>query len=83
MALDHELDPAAQHGVVAVADRHSVHPAVALQLDLLLVVAGLAPAAGVDEVVMQHFVQALVGTGLTDKDEVRPEVADGKRSSGP
>ena len=76
VTLDHELDPAAQYGGGAVADRHSVHPAVAVPLDLLLVVAGLDPAAGMDEVVMQHFVQALVGTGLADEDEVRPEVVD-------
>ena len=76
VTLDHELDPAAQYGGVAVAERRSVHPAVAVPLDLLLVVAGLDPAAGMDEVVMQHFVQALVGTGLADEDEVRPEVVD-------
>ena len=76
VTLDHELDPAAQYGGGAVAERHSVQPAVAVPLDLLLVVAGLDPAAGMDEVVMQHFVQALVGTGLADEDEVRPEVVD-------
>ena len=76
VALDHELDPAAHDGVVAVADRHSVHPAVAVPLDLLVAVAGLDPAAGVDEIVMENFLQALVGTGLTDEEEVRSEVAD-------
>ena len=38
--------------------------------------AGLDPAAGMDEVVVEEFVQALVGTGLADEKEVRPEVED-------
>ena len=29
-----------------------------------------------DEVIVQQFVQTLVGTGLTDEQEVRPELAD-------
>ena len=76
VALDGELDPGPLHGVVAVADRQPVHPAEALGLDLLLAVAGLDPAAGMDEVVVEEFVQALVRTGLADEKEVRPEVED-------
>ncbi len=75
-ALDGELDPGPLDGVVAVADRQPVHPAEALPLDLLVAVAGLEPAAGLDEGVVQHFVQALVGTGLTDEHQVRPEIQD-------
>ena len=56
VALDGELDPGPQDGVVAVADRQPVHPAEAVPLDLLVAVAGLDPAAGMHEVVVQQFV---------------------------
>ncbi len=56
LALDLELDPGSLHGIVGVADRQAVHPAIALQLDLAFVVAGADPAGRVGEVVMDQFV---------------------------
>ena len=56
VAFDHELDPSPHDGVLAVAHRQPVHPAEALPLDLLGAVAGLEPAAGMDEVVVQKLI---------------------------
>lgn len=70
LALDLKLDPAAQHGVVNVVDRQSVHPVAAMELALLSVVANLDPAGGVDAVLIQEFVQVLVRTGFADEAEV-------------
>ena len=76
VALGRELDPGPDDRIVAVADRRPVHPAEALPLDLLLAVASLNPAAGMDEVVVQQLVYALVGAGLADEQEIRLEVQD-------
>ena len=77
VARKREFDPSPHDRIVTVANRQPVvHPPETLPLDLLVAIAGLYPAAGVNELVVQALVDQLVGTGLTDEQDVRAEVQD-------
>ena len=56
--------------------RHVVAPLVAMELDLLVAVAGADPAGGPDAAVGELLVSGLVAAGLTDEEEVRAEAGD-------